>query len=186
MGVLQHSTSLPWNTHSSMFYQAATRTQAWFHACAAQLCTTSSVHALHVRDRRFLRALTGYGLRLDSSQSTFYLYTCQLLCVFIQSHPRGGRRNVSLKSTLLLAHMLSLRLPPQLPLARPSWDPSTPVGIHRHICGYLPFTLSLLSQKITSTVLLQITDTWSIFAAQDEGGAICILVLGLHIKIHFV
>ena len=86
--------------------------------------------------------------------------------------------------SFLLAHRLNF--PRKLPRTGPRWHASTPVGLHRHICGYLPFTLSLLSQKITSTILLQVTDTWSIFAAQDEGGAICILVLGLHINIHFV
>ena len=68
MGVLQHSASMPRNPHSTMFYQTPTRTLARIHACATQLCTTSSAHALHVRDRRGLRALTGYCFRFYSRQ----------------------------------------------------------------------------------------------------------------------
>ena len=111
-----------------------------------------------------------FSLRFPST--TFN--TCQLHYVFIQPHPHGDWRNVSPKSTLLLAHMLSLRLPPQLPLARPSWDPSTPVGIHRHICGYLPSPLHFLSLEISSTVRYVPSqgDTWNVSAAQAKGGAI--------------
>ncbi len=63
-----------------------------------------------------------------------------------------------------------LNLPPQLPEPGPSWHASTPVGLHRHICAYLPSALRFLAQEISSIVPLQVGDNWNISAAQLAGG----------------
>ena len=41
-------------------------------------------------------------------------------------------------------------LPPELPESRPSWHASTPLGLHRHICAYLPSVFHLSAQEISS------------------------------------
>jgi hypothetical protein len=92
----------------------------------------------------------------------------QLLYVVIQLHHQCNCRNVSPKS-FLLADMFNLL--PQLSQAGPSWHASTPVGLPRHICCYLPSGPRLLAQEISSVVPLQIGDNWNISTAEATGGA---------------
>ncbi len=79
--------------------------------------------------------------RQDSNRSAYWFN--QLLYVVVQLHNQSNSRKVSSVSFLLA---FVPNLPPQLPGTGPSWHASTQVGIHRHICAYLPSVLRLLTQ----------------------------------------
>ena len=139
MGLLQHSPSLL--CYPKIHIPDQLGLTMAIYANATQSCTISLAHAMRVRESRGFRALTSYCFAWIPARQTFD----QLLYVVCQLYHQCKCRNVSPKS-FLLAHMLNL--PHQLPQAGPSWHASSQVGLHRHICGYLP---SALRQEISST-----------------------------------
>ena len=135
------------------------------YANATRSYTTSSAHAMRVRERLGLRALFSHVFACISTDRP----TCnQLLYVVVQLHYQSTSWNVRLRSTLL-AYMLDLLS--QLSRAGSGWHTSTTVGIHRHICATSPLLFACFPKKISSTVILQIGDSWNISAAKLVGGA---------------
>ena len=76
--------------------------------------------------------------------------------------------------------------PPQLPRAGPKWHASTPVGLHRHICGYLPSTLRLIFQEISIKLYLYRLTPGAPRRLKPREVRSVALVSGIHIYIHLV
>ena len=149
------------------------------YANATRSYTTSSAHAMRVRERLGLRALLSHVFACISTDRP----TCnQLLYVVVQLHYQSTSWNVRLRSTLL-AYMLDLLS--QLSRAGSGWHTSTTVGIHRHICATSPLLFACFPKKISSTVILQIGDSWNISAAKLVGGA-RLRLFNAHIYLIFI